>query len=77
MVRKMETVQLSIDPLSREAEVLDLGNVVNALNGVAHVAIEAETGQVTVDYDPSFGSPESIRACITGSGYPLRSTAAK
>ena len=67
----METVEFVIPELSGAAQRDDLGNTITGITGVAHVALNAETHTVTVEYDSVFVTPEMIRGSVDGSGYPI------
>ena len=62
----METTHFVVPDLD-PAGAVDLSNALTALNGVAHVGIDA--GTLTVEYDPAYSNPRIIHGNITGAGY--------
>ncbi|MDQ2742011.1 MAG: heavy-metal-associated domain-containing protein [Chloroflexota bacterium] len=67
----LDTVDFVIPLLREERQILDLGNSLMAITGVGAISVDLPSHTVSIEYDPTYLSPTMMRACITGSGYPL------
>jgi copper chaperone CopZ len=65
----MQRLELQVSDMDGRRSAGDLGNVLTGLSGVARVAVDAASGQVTIDYDPDFTNPHLLAANVKQSGY--------
>ncbi len=67
----LDTADFVIPLLREERQILDLGNALMAITGVGAIRVDRPCHIISIEYDPAYLSPAMMRACITGSGYPL------
>lgn len=67
----LDTADFVIPLLREERQILDLGNALMAITGVGAIRVDLPSHTISIQYDPAYLSPTMMRACITGSGYPL------
>jgi copper chaperone CopZ len=69
----MENVRFVVPALGG-AGIVDLGNALIALSGVAQVDMDAASHAVSVEYDPAFINERLIGDMIRNAGYTDSST---
>lgn len=67
----MDKIVLKVDGMSCEHCVKAVTNEVSALPGIGKVAVDLNTGSVTVEFDPALSTLDKIKAAIEDQGYDV------
>jgi len=67
----LDTAHFVVPLLREERQIRDLGSSLMAITGVGVISVDLPSHTISIEYDPAYLSPTMMRACITGSGYPL------
>ena len=65
----METVQLAVAGMTCQGCVASLTRALQAVDGVAAVAVSLEQASATVQIDPARTSPAALRTVVEAAGF--------
>lgn len=66
-----QTARFDVPGLTEPRDGMDLANAVNALSGVAHVAVDGSGKTLSVTFDPAYVNRQMIEDTIKGAGYAV------
>ncbi len=68
----MANATLDIPNLWADHHVLAVRSLLTGIKGVNNINASAAKKQVSIEYDPTVVSLESLKDCLASAGYPLR-----